>query len=307
MSPADIDLPTLPVFLLNSLAAGASCILPDADLTQVASVEPAKVVAQMIDWEVSSTSGSPAFFEPIAQHLAEHNIELPALKKAFIGGGRVRPEILEKLNKHAPNAQIEVVYGSTECEPIATLNCSKELELLQSGERDGRGACVGRPVPGLKLAIWAPDATKETQIGEVVVTGAHVNKGYLDNPEAEAECKVAIDGEVWHRTGDVAKRDEDGRLWLQGRVGQDVDGQYPFPIEAAAESQDGVRRAALVSFQGKPTLAVEIQGPNAEGLTSQLASRLALNVRVVDQIPVDARHNTKVDRNALVAKLEALP
>ena len=166
---------------------------------------------------------------------------------------------------------------------------------------------MGRPVPGLKLAIWAPDSTRETELGEVVVTGAHVNKGYLDNPEAEAECKVSIDGEVWHRTGDVAKRDQDGRLWLQGRVGQDVDGQYPFPIEAAAESHDAVRRAALVSFQGEATLAVELQAPNAEGLTRQMASRFALNVRIVDQIPVDARHNTKVDRTALIAKLDALP
>ena len=303
MSPDDIDLPTLPVFLLNSLAAGATCILPDADLTQVARVDPARVVRQMREWKVSSTSGSPAFFEPIARYLEAQDQALPDLRKAFIGGGRVRPELLRLLERRAPSARIEVVYGSTECEPIATLNCAESLDLMRSGERAGRGACVGQPVPGLKLALWSPQSTEETDCGEVVVTGAHVNKGYLDNPEAEAECKVSLDGEIWHRTGDVATRDEDGRLWLQGRVGQAVNGRYPFPVEAAAESAPFIRRAALVSCGDLPTLAVELSDTPPEGALEALERELDVHIRSVDEIPVDARHNTKIDRLALIQKL----
>ncbi len=47
LGPEDIDLPTLPVFLLNSLAAGATCVLPDADLRAVGSVVPDKVIRQL--------------------------------------------------------------------------------------------------------------------------------------------------------------------------------------------------------------------------------------------------------------------
>jgi acyl-coenzyme A synthetase/AMP-(fatty) acid ligase len=303
MGPNDIDLPTLPVFLLNSLAAGATCVLPDADLTQVASVDPARVVRQMRDWKVSSTSGSPAFFEPVAEYLEAQDQVLPYLRKVFIGGGRVRPKLLRILGKRAPAARIEVVYGSTECEPIATLDCAESLALMLSGERAGRGACVGRPVPGLKLALWTPESTEETDCGEVVVTGAHVNKGYLENPEAEAECKVSLNGEIWHRTGDVATRDEGGRLWLQGRVGQAVNGRYPFPVEAAAESTPFIHRAALVAFEDRATLAVELSATPPQGALEALEQQLNVHIRSVDRIPVDARHNTKIDRLALMQKL----
>jgi acyl-CoA synthetase (AMP-forming)/AMP-acid ligase II len=267
MGPNDIDLPTLPVFLLNSLAAGATCVLPDADLTQVASVDPARVVRQMRDWKVSSTSGSPAFFEPVAEYLEAQDQVLPYLRKVFIGGGRVRPKLLRILGKRAPAARIEVVYGSTACEPIATLACAESLALMLSGERAGRGACVGRPVPGLKLALWTPESTEETDCGEVVVTGAHVNKGYLENPEAEAECKVSLNGEIWHRTGDVATR------------------------------------AALVAFEDRATLAVELSATPPQGALEALEQQLNVHIRSVDRIPVDARHNTKIDRLALMQKL----
>ena len=69
LEPGDVDLPTLPVFLLNSLAAGATCVLPDADLRSVASVDPQRILRQLRAHRCTTTSGSPAFFAPLAAAL----------------------------------------------------------------------------------------------------------------------------------------------------------------------------------------------------------------------------------------------
>ena len=133
LSPDDIDLPTLPVFLLNSLSAGATCVLPDADLREVSKVDPAKVIRQIRDHGCTSTSGSPAFYEPIADALLRDGATLPSLRKLFTGGARVPAELLRKLVQVAPHARIEVVYGSTEAEPIASIEAREVLDETAAG------------------------------------------------------------------------------------------------------------------------------------------------------------------------------
>ncbi len=310
LGPDDIDLPTLPVFLLNSLAAGATCVLPDADLRAVGSVVPDKVIRQLREHRCTSTSGSPAFYAPLARALREAGETLPDLRKVFTGGARVPAALLEDLVAVAPNARVEVVYGSTEAEPIATLDAREVLDDTAAGEREGRGSCVGRPVPGLALHVAAPGTHVELpagEIGELVVSGAHVNPGYFEDPGADAENKLPDGDRTWHRTGDTGYRDDRGRIWLVGRVSTMVGDLHPFLVEAPAESEDWVVRAALVGLDGEAVLACEVLDPPG-GWQDALAERSGVD-RVVEvpRVPTDARHNAKVDVAALRDLLRARP
>src|SRR5690606_13620726 len=140
---------------------------------------------------------------------------------------------------------------------------------IDAADRDamvgGRGLLAGRVVDSLGLAIlpeqWGtPIAPMSSEAfaasrlppghpGAIVVSGAHVLRGYLGGAGDE-ETKFRVGDEIWHRTGDAGWLDDRGRLWLLGRCAAHVrderGGFYPFSIECAAVETLGVRRAAAV-------------------------------------------------------------
>jgi acyl-CoA synthetase (AMP-forming)/AMP-acid ligase II len=155
------------------------------------------------------------------------------------------------------------------------------------------------------------------EVGEIVVRGRHVVQRYVADRRAERCTKLPSQGGVWHRTGDLARRDAHGRLWLAGRAGDLIarnDGaRYPFDVEAAVLDCATVRAAAIVATRRRPTgiLALELtEGADAAALDEVrdvLAARglASLPVITVDEIPMDARHQSKVDRVALRTRLAA--
>jgi acyl-CoA synthetase (AMP-forming)/AMP-acid ligase II len=193
----------------------------------------------------------------------------------------------------------------------------------------GGGLLAGRPVAATRLRVlpdrWgAPIGPFDEseferlccgpgQAGEIVVSGAHVLKGYLHG-EGNRDTKFSVEGRIWHRTGDAGRIDQEGNLWLLGRcAGRISDRQgvlYPFTVEAAADSLAAVRRSALVRVDGRRTLVVEpAAGSTAaelERLTSKLAWAHIERVLVLPRIPVDRRHNSKVDYPGLARMMKRL-
>jgi acyl-CoA synthetase (AMP-forming)/AMP-acid ligase II len=157
---------------------------------------------------------------------------------------------------------------------------------------------VGTPVPGIRVRLVNPDDEVDVpdgEPGEVWVSGAHVNRGYYRDPAADTANKVRDGDTVWHRTGDAAWRDAEGRLWLVGRVSERVGPHYPFRVEALAEQVPGVSRAALAAVDGVPVLAF-----TGEADPQALRQHTGIDRVVrIDAIPVDPRHRAKVDRAAL--------
>lgn len=301
LGPDDVDLPTLPVFLLHSLAGGATCVIPDADLRRPEAVDPARVVAQIRREGVTSASGSPAFFAPLARWLRSRGETIDGVRQLFLGGARVPARLLWELARVFPQAALRVVYGSTEAEPIAVLDARAELDTLMDAERAGRGALVGRPVPEISLRV---------RDDEVQVAGAHVNPGYVDVPEADAAHKLReVDPatgavRVWHRTGDAGFLDDQDRLWLVGRVGDQVAGRWPLQVEGAAEGLPFVRRAGLAAVAGEPRVGCELDTPPPDW-AAQVEAACGVPAVAVDKVPVDPRHNAKIDRHALARVLAA--
>ena len=209
----------------------------------------------------------------------------PRLDAIFTGGGPVFPDLLERLTARMPHTDIVSVYGSTEAEPIAHQHVRDIGADDWRAMRGGGGLLAGTPVPEIRLKILDD---------EIVVTGDHVNKGYLDRAD-DRTTKLAIDGTVWHRTGDAGRLDAAGRLWLLGRLDGRAGDLFPFGVEAAARFWPKVTQAALVAIDGKPVLAIEGDTASRD-LWQQQADRLgALRVVPVETMPLDRRHHSKVD------------
>ena len=191
------------------------------------------------------------------------------------------------------------------------------------------GICVGRPVAGVDVALMRRSAgpvdaltdarrVRLGEVGEVVVRGTVVSEAYADRPEATAAAKLDWGGRTGHRMGDLAWADADGRLWFAGRVAHVVasaDGPlYSVPCEEGFNRHPAVRRTALVGAGGSPVLCVEtatdVEVP--ADLDAQLLALGAADARtraVVTLLrhpglPVDPRHNAKIDREALAAWAE---
>jgi acyl-CoA synthetase (AMP-forming)/AMP-acid ligase II len=316
-----VELATLPVFALANLAAGVTSLIPDADLRSPGRVDPAPILAQIDAHRPSRVTASPAFLERIADDSLRHERKLLTFEQVFTGGAPVFPVLLDKLRHVAPRAEIIAVYGSTEAEPIAELSHDEISAEDRAAMGAGRGLLAGRPVAVVALRIL-PDrggapieamsaadldaaCARESEPGEIIVSGDHVLSGYLDR-EGDAETKFRVDGKVWHRTGDAGYLDGTGRLWLLGRcaaVVRDAHGTlYPFAVECAAHQLPGVRRSALLSRDGERILAVEAQpgaAIDAGSIRAELAWAQLDRVVLVKEIPVDKRHNAKVDYTAL--------
>jgi olefin beta-lactone synthetase len=328
----ELDVSTLPIFVLANLASGVSSLIPNADLRSPGRVNAAPVVTQIQKHQPSRLSASPAFLERLIEHCEVRGEKLSSLKKIYTGGAPVFPPVLEQTQRVASNATVTAVYGSTEAEPIAHIAWHEISEADKQRMLEGQGLLAGKPVMDISLRVfkdqWGRAFAELTQqhfdeftmhpmqVGEIVVSGEHVLHGYL-NGVGDEETKFNVlefngGASRWHRTGDAGYLDEQGKLWLLGRCAAKIeDGYgvlYPFAAECAAYQHAGVKRVAAVLHKGKRLLLVEPKGgeqPDLDALKSSLAWAKFVEVRLMT-LPVDKRHNAKIDYGKLKGMLEKL-
>ena len=322
LQAGDVDLTTLPIFVLANLASGVTSVLPDVGMRAPAAADPVALLRQIRAARPGRTAASPALLERLVRHLLSTGERLD-VPRVFTGGAPVFPALLDALATVAPGASITAVYGSTEAEPIAKMNHREITDADRMLMRNGAGLLAGWPVSSIHVRIiperWGTalgpydcdrfeaEAAPSGRVGEIVVSGPHVLSGHL-NGRGNEETKICVGDRVWHRTGDAGYIDASGRLWLMGRCHAKVSDAhgtvYPLAVECAVSDIPGLRRTAFVSHQGRRVLVVELNG-SREGM-----ARVALNGRlqwahldqvlILDRIPVDGRHNAKVDYPALM-------
>lgn len=324
LRPGGRDLTTLPIFLLANLASGVTSVIPAADLRRPGAIEPRPVLAQIRRLRPQSCGAAPAFVEKLCEGCEREGGDLAPLERLYVGGGPVFPNLIERAKRRLPHGELVAVYGSTEAEPIAHVGAGDILPADYEAMRAGGGLLAGRPVPEVRLAIlanrWgapigplAREAFERARlpadsVGEIVVSGAHVVRGYLHG-RGDAETKFEVDGERWHRTGDLGRIDAQGRLWLLGRCAAalcDARGQlFPFAVECAAQQLPGMQRAALAVDSGQRVLAYEASGeaPSPAQIREALSWVVLDRVVRLAEIPLDARHNSKIDYAALAKAL----
>jgi acyl-CoA synthetase (AMP-forming)/AMP-acid ligase II len=324
-SDDDIDMPMFPVFALNNLALGITSIVPRMDFRNVAGVDPVAILRQMEEHGVTTSTASPPFFDRVVAHLESHHSAAPRLRRILSGGAPVSDTQIRSWRAGLPETEIQIVYGSTEAEPVAHIGAEERLEAESDIRPGSPGYCVGKPAGRVKTRVnripddrEAPGELREVQaneIGELLVTGDHVCKDYFRNAAAVRENKIAEpDGTVWHRMGDTGYFDGQGRFWLAGRVHSTIhrnDGPvHPQLVEQAAGGGDRrVRRAAAVGLPdpdlGERVVLV-LESAAGKALEQEVRTRVEQAGLIVDEIvlmdqalPVDPRHNSKIDYGKL--------
>ncbi len=327
-----VDCTCFPVVAFHNLASGTVTALPPIDLRAPAEYAPEEMVAYLRAHRVTSLSGAPAFMRKLATYMARTEERLAHIGRILVGGGPVGPDLAEVVLRAFPHAHEEAwgVYGSTEAEPIAHVPLARMVSRSAQlpgffvgavvSETTARLLSLDAPRDGAALqtmgAIEAHTVTAPHRVGEVIVAGEHVVGKYLDNPEANRRHKLRPDaGPVWHRTGDTGRWDEEGALWLTGRVKDVVQtaagAVEPFTVEREVNEWPEVARSALVSVpcgdQGSHAfLVVELERWESWPSVFEQA-RAWLDARGygdvapvrVPWLPVDRRHQTKLDRVTL--------
>jgi acyl-CoA synthetase (AMP-forming)/AMP-acid ligase II len=307
------------VFALFGAALGISSAVPDMDLTSPATLT-AEHLAEAVDAvDATLVFGSPAALVNVARTatgiVGSHRPALERVRLLLSTGAPVPPELLREVLRIMPNAQARTPYGMTEVLPVADIDLA-ELESAGSGN----GVCVGRPVPEVTVGISALDPhgdatgpidTSVGVTGEVCVRAGHTKQRYDRLWVTE---RAASRDAGWHRTGDVGHFDEQGRLWIEGRLVHVIvsaDGPVtPVGLERRAEAVPAVHRAAAVGVGPRGAqqvvIVVELGASNPGIAPAPLrdAVREAVHptgievaaVLTVRSLPVDIRHNSKIDR-----------
>ena len=154
----------------------------------------------------------------------------------------------------------------------------------------------------LKGELTAPGEVRLAGGGNVAVGGEPSrNSGEVsvqpssDAPVAMISSRAFSGGKLWHRTGDAARLDDQGRLWLLGRREAASGGLFPFAVETAALSWPGVRQAALLAGDGRAKLALSGDGLDPAALQERAGRLGPIDVVILREVPMDKRHNSKAD------------
>jgi acyl-coenzyme A synthetase/AMP-(fatty) acid ligase len=310
------------LFALFGPAMGIASAVPDMDVTSPGSLEAAALGRAVAAIDATLVFASPAAIRSVvatAGDMSPREVSaLHGVRLLMSAGAPVPTATLRAARPLMPNAGMHSPYGMTEVLPVADISLA-ELD----GILPGNGICVGFPVDGVDVGIAPIDATgtaaetftdESGVTGEICIRAPHMRDGY-DKLWATQDAASRPSG--WHRSGDVGHLDDDGRLWVEGRIGHVVTTAAgpvtPVGIEHAVGEVPGVGLVGVVGVGpvGTQQVVVVVE-TNARSRKAELASAdLAANVRrvaspidvaavlVVPSIPVDKRHNSKIDRTRI--------
>ncbi|MCC5577951.1 long-chain fatty acid--CoA ligase [Microtetraspora sp. AC03309] len=234
----DVYLATLPLFH----SFGQTVIMNAgfrrrAALVLVPRFDPADALALMAAENVTLFAGVPTMYWAMLTAVHTGAAEVPStLKTAVSGGAAIPVEVLKDFSATFGTDVLEG-YGLSETSPVACFN--------QPG-RPAKAGSIGTPIWGVEMKLIDAEWNTQDELGEIAVRGHNIMRGYYNRPEATAE--VMNDG--WFRTGDVARRDEDGYYFIVDRAkdmiirgGFNV---YPREIEEVLMTHSDVSLAAVV-------------------------------------------------------------
>ncbi len=312
----DISMAVLPIVLLINLATGTTSVIADFKGSKSWSLQADKIIQQLKTYSVNSIIASPFFVKKISEYIIRNRISIHSMKKIFTGGAPVFPTEAAVYNEAFPHAKVEVVYGSTEAEPISSINIKNLLK-----ENIFHGLNVGKPEDCIEVKIIQIiddniylDSKEELsaielplkEVGEIIVSGDHVLREYFNNEEALLRNKIFIGSKCWHRTGDSGYLNENGTMFLTGRcstlIQKDDKIIYPFIYENYFQTIDGVEIGTVMLLKEKVTAVIELQdGLKKDLVRSNIKKQDHPFEKIIflEKIPRDPRHHSKVDYQKL--------
>jgi acyl-coenzyme A synthetase/AMP-(fatty) acid ligase len=319
IQPGDRLVAAFGPFALFGPAMGIPSVVPDGKVTSPGSLTAGALGEAIKVVQATLVFASPAALSNVAATAgalsSDHREAMQRVRLVMSAGAPVPARVLRAAVEVMPNAEAHTPYGMTEVLPVADISLT---EIEEVGP--GNGVCVGYPVNGVEVAI-APlgldgEATGELSadsdvVGEVCIRAAHMRDGY---DQLWMTQHAASQPAGWHRSGDVGHLDDAGRLWVEGRMGDIVTTPAgpvtPVGIEHAVSALPEVAQAAAVGVGPLGTQVLVVVVVPAAGqrradladedladlIRAQVGAADVAAVLTVPSIPVDKRHNSKIDR-----------
>lgn len=193
--------------------------------------------------------------------------------RLIYGGGSAMPEAVANRLRDLTGLQFVEVYGMTESMGPITHN---SVENPKTG-------CVGIPVMNTELVLLDPDTLDPVpagEVGEIAVAGPQIMRGYWNNPAADQETFITLQGKSFLRTGDLALADDQGRITIVDRLKRMVNASgykvWPAEVETLLYQHPGIAEVCVVgaqdAYRGQTVKAVAVLKPGATLTTQELTA-----------------------------------
>ena len=241
MGPGDVIFGGLPLFhsfgQTCTMNAAISC---GACVTLLPRFEPQKALEILERDGCTVFEGVPTMYGALLNHPGREDCDVSSLRVCASGGASLPVEVLRGF-EDCFGCKVLEGYGLSETSPVASFN---------HPDRERKAGSIGTPIAGVEMKVVDDDGHEVAQgeIGEILIKGHNVMKGYWRQPEATADS--IKDG--WFATGDLARVDEDGYFFIVDRKkeliirgGYNV---YPREVEEVLYEHPAVREAAVVGM-----------------------------------------------------------
>jgi len=239
LSSDDVVFGGLPFFhSFGQTCALNATISRGGTLTLLPRFEPGKAFEIIQRDRVTILEGVPTMYSALINHPAADQADTTSLRVCVSGGSPLPGEVLRGFEDKFGAAILEG-YGLSETSPVASFN---------HPDRERKVGSIGTPIEGVQMKVVDNEGNEMPQgeVGEIVIKGHNVMRGYWGREDATAE--VMKDG--WFHTGDMAQVDEDGYFFIVDRKkdliirgGYNV---YPREIEEVLYTHPAVAEAAVV-------------------------------------------------------------
>ncbi|MCD2198190.1 long-chain fatty acid--CoA ligase [Actinomycetospora endophytica] len=249
-TPDDVIMGCLPLFHVFGLTCGLNAaVLSGASLALLPRFDAGRAL-QTISWHrVTVFEGVPTMYSAMMGVPDAGSHDTSSLRTCLSGGAAMPGEVLRGFEETFGCAILEG-YGLSETSPIVSFN---------QPDQERRVGSIGTPVRGVEVRVVGEDGADVApgEVGEIAVRGECLMAGYLDRPEATAES--IPDG--WFRTGDLARADDDGYLFIVDRKKQLIIrggyNVYPREIEEVLYEHPAIAEAAVIGLK-HPSLGEEV-------------------------------------------------
>ena len=289
--PETVTFGGLPLFHVFGLTSGLlSCVRVGGMLTLLPRFDPGKALEIVQRDRVNTFLGVPTMYGALLHHPERGAFEATSLELCVSGGASMPVELLRGFEGEFDCKVLEG-YGLSESCAIATFN---------RPDRERKPGSIGLPVTDTELKLADDDGREvpEGEIGEILMRGPTVMKGYWER--ADATSDTLADG--WLKTGDMARRDEEGYYFIVDRKKELVIrggfNVYPREVEEVLYEHEAVREAAVIGVAdeslGEEVAAVVALREGAEATPAELreyvktrvaAYKYPRHVWLVDELP----------------------
>jgi long-chain acyl-CoA synthetase len=241
LGAADVALGALPLFHsfgqtcgLNATISGGGC------LTLIPRFDPGKALEIIQRDRVGVFEGVPTMYAAML-HLPDADAYDTSSLRICVSGGSAMPVEVMRAFEERFGCKVLEGYGLSETSPVASFN---------HPDRERKPGSIGTPIAGVEMKAVDEDGAEvpDGEVGEIVIRGHNVMKGYWERPEATAEA--IRDG--WLHTGDLGRLDVEGYLYIADRrddlIVSGGENVYPAEVESVLLGVPGVRECAVVGL-----------------------------------------------------------